>query len=63
MPGMACPVPFRGLDWAIEGLLYISLFDPPIILTCTHQQNKTYLIPLITSYSLLKPLILGVRMK
>ena len=26
-----------------------------------HQQNKTYLIPLITSYSLLKPLILGVR--
>ena len=29
--------------------------------TCYHQQNKTYLIPLITSYSLLKPLILGVR--
>ena len=29
--------------------------------TCLHQQNKTYLIPLITSYSLLKPLILGVR--
>jgi hypothetical protein len=26
-----------------------------------HQQKKTYLFPLITSYSLLKSLILGVR--
>ena len=26
-----------------------------------HQQNETYLVPLITSYSLLKPLILDIR--
>ena len=36
-------------------------WDPESVSFGSHQQNKTYLIPLITSYSLLKPLILGVR--
>jgi len=39
-----------------------SLVDPMIgCIGFTHQQKEIHLIPLIPSYSLLKPLIFGVR--
>jgi hypothetical protein len=51
---------FQGLAWQI--LVPSTSCSSTTYQEVLHQQNKTYLIPLITSYSLLKPLILGVRM-